>query len=74
MATDATLFSKLGIWRHRWLDESEVRRALPEASMQRLTGRVAASERRHSGEIRICVEAGLPMSTCGGMLRRASAR
>lgn len=63
MATDATLFSRLGrIWRHRWIDESEVRRALPEAVMQRLTGRVAASERRHSGEVRICVEAGLPMS------------
>lgn len=72
MATDATLFSKLGrIWRHRWIDESEVRRALPEAVMQRLTGRVAASERRHSGEVRICVEAGLPMSY---LWRHASAR
>lgn len=72
MTTDATLFSKLGrIWRHRWIDESEVRRALPEAVMQRLTGRVGASERRHSGEIRICVEAGLPMSY---LWRHASAR
>jgi hypothetical protein len=74
MTTDATLFSKLGrIWRHRWIDESEVRRALPEAVMQRLTGRVGASERRHSGEIRICVEA-CRCRTCGGMPRRASAR
>lgn len=72
MTTDATLFTKLGrIWRHRWIDESEVRRALPEAVMQRLTGRVGASERRHSGEIRICVEAGLPMSY---LWRHASAR
>ncbi|MGJ7615497.1 MULTISPECIES: TPM domain-containing protein [unclassified Variovorax] len=72
MATDATLFSRLArIWRHRWIDESEVRRALPEAVMQRLTGRVAASERRHSGEVRICVEAGLPMSY---LWRHASAR
>lgn len=72
MATDATLFSRLTrIWRHRWIDESEVRRALPEAVMQRLTGRVAASERRHSGEVRICVEAGLPMSY---LWRHASAR
>lgn len=62
-ASDATLFTKLArIWRHRWIDEAEVRRALPEAAMQRLAGRVAASERRHSGEIRVCVEAGLPMS------------
>jgi uncharacterized membrane protein len=61
--TEATFFSKLGrIWRHRWIDEAEVKRALPPAALERLGGRVAASERRHSGEIRICVEAGLPMS------------
>ncbi|PIF75293.1 TLP183/Psb32/MOLO-1 phosphatase superfamily protein [Variovorax sp. 54] len=64
MATaDPTLFSKLGrIWRHRWTDEAAVRRVLPADALERLAGRVAASERRHSGEVRICVEAGLPMS------------
>ncbi|SFQ39013.1 TPM domain-containing protein [Variovorax sp. 770b2] len=64
MATaEPTLFSKLGrIWRHRWTDEAAVRRVLPNDAMERLASRVAASERRHSGEIRICVEAGLPMS------------
>ena len=64
MATaQPSLFSKLGrIWRHRWTDEAAVRRVLPADAMQRLAARVAASERRHSGEIRICVEAGLPMS------------
>jgi TPM domain len=50
------------IFRHRWTDESDARRALPPELLERLTGRVAASERRHSGEIRICVEAGLPLS------------
>lgn len=50
------------IWRHRWIDESEVRRVLPADLLARLGQRVAASELRHSGEIRICVEAGLPMS------------
>ena len=30
--------------------------------LQRVTQRVAASERHHSGEIRICVEAALPLS------------
>ena len=30
--------------------------------LSRLAQRVAASEQRHSGEIRICVEAGLPLS------------
>ena len=60
---EPTLFSKLGrIWRHRWADEAAVRRVLPNDAMQRLASRVAASERRHSGEVRICVEAGLPMS------------
>lgn len=72
MTTEANLFTKLGrIWRHRWIDEAEVRRALPDEAMQRLTGRVAASERRHSGEIRICIEAGLPMSY---LWRHASVR
>ncbi|MDQ0587943.1 TPM domain-containing protein [Variovorax paradoxus] len=68
----ATLFSKLArIWRHQWMDEADVRRVLPDAAMERLAARVAASERRHSGEIRICVEAGLPWSY---LRRNASAR
>ncbi|MBS80788.1 MAG: TPM domain-containing protein [Variovorax sp.] len=59
----ATLFSKLGrMWRHRWIDEAAVRRVLPADALARLAARVGASERRHSGEIRICIEAGLPMS------------
>lgn len=48
--------------RHRWLDESDTRRAIPRDMVERLTRRVAASEKRHSGEVRICVEAGLPTS------------
>jgi len=68
----ASLFSKLGrIWRHQWMDEADVRRVLPDAAMERLAARVGASERRHSGEIRICVEAGLPWSY---LRRNASAR
>jgi uncharacterized membrane protein len=50
------------IARHRWMDESDVRRSLPEAAMKRIEERVAASERRHSGEIRVCIEGGLPWS------------
>lgn len=52
----------LRILKHRWLDESDARRALGPDTLKRLQARVAASEQRHSGEIRICVEAGLPMS------------
>ena len=48
--------------RHRWLDEADARRAVPPALAERLRQRVAASERRHTGEIRICVEGGLPTS------------
>jgi len=58
-----SMLSRLArLWRHRWVDEAEVRRALPPDVLDRLARRVGASERRHSGEIRICVEAGLPMS------------
>jgi len=48
--------------RHRWHDQSAVRRALSPAALERLMQRVRASEQRHSGEIRIYVEAGLPAS------------
>jgi len=58
-----SVFSRLArIWRHRWVDRDDVRRAVPPDLLERLTARVAASERRHSGEVRICVEAGLPNS------------
>ena len=50
------------IVKHRLLDETDTRRALPEAALQRLEARVSASESAHSGEIRISVEAGLPLS------------
>ncbi len=52
-----------GRWiRHLFADEADVRRVLDAAAMSRLEQRVAASEARHSGEIRLCVEAGLPLS------------
>jgi uncharacterized membrane protein len=59
------------ILRHRWLDDSGARRAITPAMLQRLAQRVSASEKRHSGEVRICVEAGLPISY---LWRDASAR
>jgi uncharacterized membrane protein len=48
--------------KHLWLDADDTRRAIPAEMLERLQRRVAASEQRHSGEIRICVEAGLPLS------------
>jgi uncharacterized membrane protein len=50
------------ITRHRWLDESDARRALGDGGVERLQSLVVASELLHSGEIRVCVEAGLPLS------------
>jgi uncharacterized membrane protein len=48
--------------RHRLWDEDDARRALPAEALARLQQRVADSEARHSGEIRVCVEASLPLS------------
>ncbi len=50
------------ILKHRWLDERDLARALDAATLSRIEARVAASEKRHSGEIRVCAEAGLPLS------------
>ena len=50
------------IFKHRWLSDSAVARAVPPALLQKLAAQVAHSEAGHSGEIRIYVEAGLPLS------------
>jgi uncharacterized membrane protein len=62
MATQSFFPKLLRLWRHRWVDAADVQRALPPEALQRLGARVAASERRHSGEVRICIEAGMPWS------------
>ena len=48
------------LMRHRWMDETA--RLVEPAVILRLKEKVAASERRHGGEIRICIEAALPNS------------
>lgn len=52
----------LRLLKHRRLDEADARRLLGDGALERIEARVAASERHHSGEIRVCVEAGLPLS------------
>jgi uncharacterized membrane protein len=60
---DSSMIDKLKtIIRHLWLDADDTHRAIPPDMLKRLAQRVAASERRHSGEVRICVEASLPAS------------
>ena len=48
--------------RHGRLGTRDLRRVLGPAALARLQAQVAASEVRHSGEIRLSVEAGLPWS------------
>jgi uncharacterized membrane protein len=52
----------LRLLKHRWLDETDARRALGHGALARIEARVKQSEQHHSGEIRVCVEAGLPLS------------
>ena len=61
----------LRLLKHRRLDEADALRMVGADAMQRIQARVAASETHHSGEIRVCVEAGLPWSY---LRRHASAR
>ena len=61
----------LRLLKHRRWDERDVKRVLPEAALGRLEAQVVASELHHGGEIRICIEAGLPLSY---LWRRLSAR
>lgn len=57
------LFGRLArIVKHRAWDEADAQRALGEPALARLQARVAVSEQLHSGEIRICIEASLPLS------------
>lgn len=51
----------LRLLRHRWVDAGDVRRTLGDAVLDRLAERIAASEARHGGELRLCIEAGLPL-------------
>ena len=50
------------LFKHRRFDERDAQRLLGAGALQRVQARVAASEAGHSGEIRVCVEAGLPLS------------
>ncbi len=61
----------LRILKHRWYDETDAQRALDERALTRLQTQVQSSESVHRGEIRVCVEAGLPLSY---LWRNATAR
>lgn len=48
------------LMRHRWCDSRDTRRRIPDDMAERLSARIGASEARHTGQVRICVEAALP--------------
>ena len=51
----------LRLLKHRLVDERDAERLLGAGALQRLEAQVAASELQHSGEIRLCIEAGMPL-------------
>jgi uncharacterized membrane protein len=59
------------LFRHRLLDERDAKRSLGAGGKARIEALVRASEARHTGQIRVCIEAGLPISY---LRRGASAR
>lgn len=65
-ATSATASTRPDKWRrflrHRLWDEADAKRVLPAEALSRLALRVTESEQLHTGEIRLCVEASLPLS------------
>ena len=65
----------LRILKHRWYDETDAFRTLDDAALTRLQTHVQSSETQHRGEIRLCIEAGLPLSLpVRATPRRANAR
>ncbi len=48
--------------RHLLADQRMVARLIPPAAIDAIARAIAASEKRHDGEIRFCIEAGLPWS------------
>lgn len=56
--------------RHLWLDAADSERAISPEALSRITARVTSSEQGHTGQVRICIEAALPLS----YLRRVGLR
>ena len=65
----ATLARWARVLRHGRLGTRDVRRVLGPEALARLQAQVATSETAHSGEIRLSVEAGLPLSYVWRSLR-----
>ena len=47
--------------RHLWLDADDAHAAVGHGGLARLEARIGESERTHTGQICLCIEAGLPL-------------
>ena len=56
-------------FKHLWMDADDSRRVVPPALAREWQQRMADSETRHAGEIRLCVEAALPLSYLWRLVR-----
>lgn len=48
--------------KHRWRDQRDTLRVVPDDMAARLEQQVAQSETRHTGEVRVVIESALPLS------------
>jgi uncharacterized membrane protein len=62
MAKQSFLHTLKRLARHSWYGASDSKRAVPRALQQKIQVLIQSSEARHSGQIRVCVEAALPLS------------
>ena len=61
LQTTESLWRRLQkVLRHLWLDGSDTRKLVPDGLAEKLREQMADSESGHTGQIRICVESGLP--------------
>ncbi len=51
--------------KHLWLDASDTERLVGQEGLNRITAQVSASEQSHTGQVRVCIEAALPLSYLG---------
>lgn len=59
----ATLWHRIAsLLRHQWQGSRRLPQQLRGPALGRMEARVAQGERRHSGQVRICIEAALPLA------------
>jgi uncharacterized membrane protein len=62
MAKQSFLQTLKRLARHSWYGSSDAKRAVPRALQRKIQSLIQTSEAQHNGQIRVCVEAALPLS------------